>query len=357
MRLFKRYKSLLLFAVNCTLLSFLCGCAIIGPYVSEEEIEQASDELKVKAIRFEIDYLVRVNNVGYKLLLSLPEEDRKGNFVFSGLLLSEVDKYLSKLYQLNTDKGAVVIGVVENSPAKKAGIMAGDLIKTVEGLGIYELSDVAYVFNHKAPNQQVEMAVVRQGLPLNFTFRLGSKPLDVSFRMVDEQEVNAGATPGLIVVTYGLMRFVKNDDEIAVILGHELAHIARAHHLKEGSLGIISMLAGLAAGIGANKVSPGSGDIVMRAVASAFSARYTQDFEREADYFGLKYVYSAGYNIDAGVDVWERFAIEVPQSMTRNFFSTHPSSPERMVRLKKIIQELKSGVKTSPSSDAQDKPS
>ena len=102
------------------------------------------------------------------------------------------------------------------------------------------------------------------------------------------------------------------------------------------------MLAGIAAGIGANKVSPGSGDIVMRSVSSAFNARFSQDFEREADYFGLKYVQLAGFNIEAGVDVWERFAIEVPQSMTRNFFSTHPSSPERMLRLKKIIQELKS---------------
>ena len=101
------------------------------------------------------------------------------------------------------------------------------------------------------------------------------------------------------------------------------------------------MLAGIAAGIGANKVSPGSGDVVMRSVSAAFSSRFSRDFEREADYFGLKYVYRAGFNIEAGADVWERFAVEIPQSMTRNFFSTHPASPERMVRLKKIIQELR----------------
>lgn len=327
---------------QCLLAIFLCGCAIVGPYVSEEEIEEAQYELKVKALKFKIGYLNRVNDIGYKLLLNVPEEDRKGNFIFSGLLLAEVDRYLAKLYQLPENRGVVVIGLVDDSPANKSGIIAGDLIKTVDGLSVSGLSDIAYVFNHKAVNQNVELLVSRGGLSMKFVFKLAAKPLDVSFRMVDEQEVNAGATQNLVAVTYGLMRFVRNDDELAVVLGHELAHIARSHHLKESGLGLISMLAGLAAGIGANKVSPGSGDIVMRSVASAFSATYSKDFEREADYFGLKYVALAGFNIEAGVDVWERFAIEIPGSMTRDFFSTHPSSPERMVRLRKIIQELKS---------------
>ena len=333
----------LLSSVICYLLSvFLSGCAVTGPYVSEEEIRQAGAELKVKALKFQIDYLVKVNNIGYQLLLKLPEEDSKGNFVYSGLLLSRIDEYFVKLYRLSNSNGVVVTGVVEDSPAKMAGVIAGDVIKSIENLPINDLSDAAYVLNHKAPGQLVELAVLRSGAKINLGFRLGSKPWDVSFRMVDEQEVNAGAMPNLIVVTYGLMRFTKSDDEVAAVLGHELAHITKGHHLKGSGINLISMLAGIAAGIGANKVSPGSGDAVMRSVSAAFGSRFSQDFEREADYFGLKYVYLAGFNIEAGVDVWERFAIEIPQSMTRNFFSTHPSSPERMVRLKKIVEELRS---------------
>ena len=68
----------LLLSVICYLLSvFLSGCALTGPYVSEEEIRRAGTELKVKALKFQIDYLVKVNNIGYKLLLKLPEEDKK----------------------------------------------------------------------------------------------------------------------------------------------------------------------------------------------------------------------------------------------------------------------------------------
>lgn len=344
----------LFLSIVCLLLSvFLPGCAITGPYVSQQEIEMAQDELKVKALKFQIDYLVKVNNIGYKLLLSLPQEDSQDSFVYTGLLLANVDKYLKKLYNLSIDKGVVVIGLVDDSPAKKSGMAQGDLITRAEGLEVNDLADIAYVFDHKAPTQLVELKVIRQGAPQDFGFRLGKKPLNISFRMVDEQEVNAGASTNIIVVTYGLMRFVKNDDEVAVVLGHELAHIARSHHIKVSGIDLISIIAGIAAGIGAEKVSPGTGDVVMQSISQALSARYSKDFEREADYFGLKYVYLAGYNIEAGVDVWERFAIEVPQSMTRNFFSTHPSSPERMVRIKKIIQELKSGVNPTPTVDAQ----
>lgn len=329
----------------CSLLLviFLCGCATMtGPAVSNEEINQAQEELKAKALKFQVDYLVRVNNVGYRLLKHLPEESRKGHFVSSGLLLAQSDKYFKKIYNLQEERGIVVLGIIEDSPAKEAGLQAGDLIQKVDGINVDELSDIAYIFNHKGPGNAVGLAVSRGGNPpASFNFRLADKPVDVSFRMVDEQEVNAGATSDVVVVTYGLMRFIKNDNEAAVILGHELAHVVRNHHVKASGVNLISALLSIAAGIGANYVVPGAGDVLVQSLTQALSANYSQDLEREADYFGLKYVYLAGYNIEAGIDVWERFAVEIPQSMTRNYFSTHPSSPERMVRVKKIIQELR----------------
>jgi len=76
-------------------------------------------------------------------------------------------------------------------------------------------------------------------------------------------------------------------------------------------------------------------------IGRAFGAKYSRDLEKEADYFGLQYAHLAGFDIEAGADVWERFAIEIPQSMVRDFMSTHPSSPERFVHIKKIIEEIK----------------
>ena len=172
---------------------------------------------------------------------------------------------------------------------------------------------------------------------------IGAVPRKIAFDMIDEQEVNAGAGPNLILVTYGLMRFAESDDEIAVILGHELAHITKGHISKAMGVEMFADLAILGVGILSEYLSPGSGTDVIRAasgVGQIFSRSYSRDLEREADYFGLKYTKLAGYDYEVASGVWERFAIEVPRSMIQNYLNSHPTSPERMVRIEKIIKEL-----------------
>jgi predicted Zn-dependent protease len=161
--------------------------------------------------------------------------------------------------------------------------------------------------------------------------------------MLDRQEINAGAAPNLILVTYGLMNFTKSDDEIAMVLGHELAHITKGHISKITGIQILTGLAAIGLGILSDQLSPGSGVDVIRAasgISEIFGRSYSRDLEREADYFGLRYVKLAGYDYKVASEVWERFANEVPKSMVQSFLNTHPSSPERMVRIQKIIREL-----------------
>lgn len=163
--------------------------------------------------------------------------------------------------------------------------------------------------------------------------------------MFDMQEVNAATDGESLFVTQGVLNFTKSDDEIAAVLAHELAHAARGHVAKMQGGRLLGSLLTLALGIVADHNAPGSGEIVMRGVGTAanlFTAKYSRDFERESDYFGARFVYSAGYEVDVFTTFMERFAIEIPDSMVRSYFSTHPSTPERMLRLKKIAEELKS---------------
>jgi len=60
----KRNKYFSLLSLLCLLSIALCGCAVVGPPVSQEEIQAASDELKVKAVKYQIDSLTKVNNIG-----------------------------------------------------------------------------------------------------------------------------------------------------------------------------------------------------------------------------------------------------------------------------------------------------
>jgi len=150
-----------------------------------------------------------------------------------------------------------------------------------------------------------------------------------------DPSINAGATFGQVAVTSGMLSFVKSDDEMAAVLGHELAHIEEGHVLK----GTISGLALNVLAIVLESRVPGAGQAA-GGVGQLFLNHYTQNQEREADRVGLGYAYAAGYDPMAAVDLQERLAVEVPQSMTAGYFDTHPSSVERAVADRQEAQRL-----------------
>lgn len=323
------------------------GCATTGPRVSSLEIRQAEDELRLKAIDFQYQQLAKISAIGYKINKNLPEEDKKGNFPFIGVYCGPIEKDLIRLYDLRQKSGIVAIVVVENGPAYEAGIQSGDIIDKANGKSIKSISDLNLSVKKMKPGETAPFEIIRNGERINKKIMIGSIPVNVSYEMDGAEVVNAGAGPNKVVVTYGLTRFVKSDDEIAVVLGHELAHITKGHLEKSMAGQVVGTVAAIGLGITSEIFIPGTGGAVMRGVGGigdVFNRSYSQDLEREADYFGIQYVYNAGYDIDVGTKVWERFAIEVPSSMVKSYLSTHPSSPERYVRLKKAIEEIKSSA-------------
>jgi len=153
-----------------------------------------------------------------------------------------------------------------------------------------------------------------------------------------EESINAGTTFGKIIITEGMMRFVGSDDELAMILGHELAHLTQGHvtrgAVNNTLLGIGSALAGL--------VMPGASQATSL-VGQLFLNHFNQDQEREADQVGLRYVHAAGYDPEAAAVVMQRMAREVPQTATAGFFSSHPSSVERFEALQQMARQLSTG--------------
>jgi len=330
-----------------TLFLMLSGCATTtGPKVTSLEVQQAKERLEAKAIRHRYSQVQRISDIGYRLIGNLPPEDRRKSYPFLGVKVAKITKALTRAYDLPRVKGVAIVAVVKDSPAGQAGLQVGDVIVRIGDRKISGPSSFQYATSSTKLKDKEELAIEinRRGEEMVLTCELGSMPRKIAFDMIDRQEVNAGAGSDIIMATYGLMKFAESDDEIAVILGHELAHITKGHIAK--SMGV-EMLVGLAAigiGILSDQLSPGSGTDVIRAasgVGQVFGRSYSRDLEREADYFGLKYTKLAGYDYETASGVWERFAVEIPQSMVKNFLSTHPTSPERMVRIEKIIEELK----------------
>ncbi len=322
------------------------GCATItGPSVSKQEIREASEELMVRSLEFRIKQLDKVSNIGYRLISNIPQEEIKiadKPQPYIGIFVSPIDKYLKRLYRLTVERGLVLVVVIDGSPAKKAGLVPGDVLVSINNVAVHSVGDFNRCLHNLNVGEPVKLQVLRGNLRRDIILSAGSIPINVPIAMIDVQEVNAAASNNAIYVTYGLMNFVRSDDEIAAVLAHELAHFVRAHVSKSQITSLLSLLIGIPLGIIADEAAPGTGDLVMR-TAEVFKAHYSRDLEREADYFSVRFVYYAGYNPCACTSFQERFAIEIPRSMIRNYLSTHPSSPERMLRIKKAIEEL-SGV-------------
>jgi len=166
-------------------------------------------------------------------------------------------------------------------------------------------------------------------------------PPNIDFLVLEGQhQVNAGATFGQVVVTMGMLHFMRTDDELAVVLSHEIGHHTQGHITKGLATGVVTSVAATAAAVVVGSVAPGTGPIAGNLI-QGLANHFNQDQELEADAVGLEYVAAAGYDPSVAVEVFERMAVEVPQTLTAEFFSTHPSTPERVLAARKIVDSLR----------------
>jgi len=203
----------------------------------------------------------------------------------------------------------------------------------------------------------VELLVQRDGEKFPVTLYPQHLPAEYAI-LVDTQghQINAYAAPGRIILTRRLVSFCLNDDELAVVVGHELAHQALGHltrgagHRRAGGLAgrmwqvvgafathSLQGLVNLRGAVWREERLPG---VVDDAVVSAFS----REDEREADTYGLWYAFQAGYNLERGLAVWERLGAVVQDPFERTYFLDHHPAPlERLARLQKVAAYFKAG--------------
>lgn len=160
-----------------------------------------------------------------------------------------------------------------------------------------------------------------------------------------EKSVNAGTTYGKIIVAEGLLRFVHSDDELAMILGHEVAHLTQGHVTRGSMNNALVNIGSIIAGA----FIPGA-EVATGLAGKLFLNHFNQGQEREADQFGLRYAYDAGYDPIVAAYVMRRMAEEIPETANAGFFSSHPGSEERFAALMQEAEDLKPGHETRRAS-------
>ena len=165
-----------------------------------------------------------------------------------------------------------------------------------------------------------------------------------TIKVIDDDHINAFALPGgFFYVNTGVILHADEEDEMAGVMAHEIAHVA-ARHATRGQtkanimqMATIPLMIALPGGYAGYGIYEG----MNFAIPMAF-LKFSRDDEREADYLGAQYMYKAGYDPNGLVNMFEKYeAIEKKQPGTiPKMFDSHPATPDRIEALQKEIATI-----------------
>jgi predicted Zn-dependent protease len=173
------------------------------------------------------------------------------------------------------------------------------------------------------------------------TFRADAASWNWQFNVQKTQELNAYCMPGGRIMVYsGLIESLKTtDDELAAVIGHEIAHALREHTRERVSRAYAQqlVLSGAAAVAG---VGEGTASIANMIADVTFQLPFSRDQESEADTIGLELMARAGYDPRAAVSLWNKMGSASGPGGPPEFLSTHPAAKDRIKDIEKNLPRV-----------------
>ncbi len=170
---------------------------------------------------------------------------------------------------------------------------------------------------------------------------------DWEYILIDNKKVkNAWCMPGGKIAIYtGMLDITKNEDGLAAVMGHEIAHAVAKHSIERASRGTLlnvsTKLIDIASG---GKISQVNRTTGMNTVGMLSQIGIMNPFSRkqesEADYLGLIFSSLSGYDIRETIKIWERMKEANKGKEPAEFMSTHPSSTNRINNITEWINEI-----------------
>ena len=204
--------------------------------------------------------------------------------------------------------------------------------------------------NRNPTQLQRVRGIAEQIIPATAVFRPDAPGWRWEVNVIRSTNVNAWCMPGgKIVVSSRLMRkLALTDDELAAVIGHEIAHALREHGREKVSQSAgVDLAAMIGGAIGSfygldSKVGKGligtAGDLV-------FTHSNSRSMEQEADRIGIELVARAGYDPHAAITLWQKMA-RMSKNGSRQWLSTHPSSELRLSDLRNYANLVRPLCKT-----------
>lgn len=351
-----------------------CSPTLKREHISSGEIAAEREKQLEAAFSAEVDQQIRLADVSSPLLAASVELCGDDLIYSRGIGVYQVNdakenvrKVAQKKLNLASADGFYITHIVSNFPAHKAGLKQGDKINVINGASVKgeSLRNVKKAVNFGKPILDVKdpanaVPSYEAGYPMDDRPKTGdfvprTKPQKVilgierggqemtieadsvpicgyAVRLAQNDTVNAFADGKNIGVTSGLLRFVSSDTELAMVIGHEIAHNALGHISKKTANTVPGfILDAMASAVGVPTFGTFS-----RLTGSAFS----KEFEAEADYAGIYILARANVDISNAASFWRRMSAEHPSSINSGIMDTHPTTPERFLAIEKHIREI-----------------
>ena len=195
----------------------------------------------------------------------------------------------------------------------------------------------------KRVGHRIQLAVEQYAAENNLSDRL--KGYQWEFNLVEDDAANAWAMPGGKVVVYtGLLPLAKTDAGLAVVVGHEIAHVIARHGSERMTHGLLIELGGMGLSEALAKQPAQTQNLFLKSysVGTKYGIMlpYSRSHESEADHMGLIFMAMAGYDPHEAVSFWERMAAaKEPGTAPPELLSTHPADATRIRKINALLPD------------------
>jgi hypothetical protein len=342
-----------------SLCALLAGCATETtqlPTVGTAELDVEAQKQADLALKLRMDDQQRVFQVAQRLMTANAElcPASKPSIGVELATLDDVRRLMrpSATRTMGLTSAPQVVWATQDGVADKAGIKPGERVVAVADWKVTQdiagKRELLRRLNNPQPGDlklTIAGAAGEREVVLHPVMSCG-----YSVAIADLDEPNAHADGENVVVNRGMLRFVKSDDELALVLAHELAHDSERHVRAKSGNAMTGLIAGGAVDVLFALGGVNTQGAFMRAGQAAGAGFHSVEFEAEADYVGVYYMARAGYQVDGVEDFWRRFGAEHANAIFVK--SDHPAAPARYLAIARardeVVAKRKSGAVLKP---------